>query len=232
MTDALEQLITRTFCSIENNNDSIIKYESEELMSELWDDFKNIITSITGKYHPKICNIRPYGLVNHTIRVIHFAEEQCISYNLSQNKREKIMMACLFHDIGKIPYQHGISSFINHGKWGYDWLKERNVDKDVCVMVRDHMAHWEDVNTWSNAKHISKDWSKLTPILAYSDYLASRKNIILSHEKFMILKHNKTKMITELRFIFDKSMYWRCSYLMGYILIKEKIRSLLLRNYK
>lgn len=202
MTDAIEQLIGRTFKSIEESN-SGIEYEALELMTEIWEEFKQIATAKTGKFHPMICNVKPYGLANHVIRTIHFAEQQCESYNLPIDVREKILMASLFHDIGKIPFHQGIAGFKDHGKWGYDWLKKRDIADDICVMVRDHMAHWEGDNKWHLAKYETKDWCKYTPIVAYSDYLASRKDIILRHERFMVLRNGKTEMTSELRFILD-----------------------------
>jgi hypothetical protein len=70
-------------------------------------------------------------------------------------------------------------------------------------MVRDHMAHWDKIDNWNNAKTITKDWCEYTPIVAYSDFLASRKFYILQDEKFCVYKDGKTEMITEMRYIFD-----------------------------
>lgn len=205
MAEAIDYLIERTFRSTKATEET--KQFALSLMNELWKTFRILPTSKTGKYHPNICNVYPYGLVNHTIRVIHFIEQQCESLNIPLSTREKILFAGLLHDIGKTHPFENKKEFEKHAKWGYDWLKERKIDNDICVMVRDHMAHWSDVNNWNNAKTITKDWCEYTPILAYSDYLASRKHLILQHEKFIIYRNSKTEFTTELRYMFESYEY-------------------------
>jgi putative nucleotidyltransferase with HDIG domain len=205
MNEDIEYLIERTFRSTKITEEN--KQFAKDLMTELWNKFRILPTSKTGKYHPNICNIYPYGLVNHTIRVVHFIEQQCDALNIPVSTREKILFAALFHDIGKTHPFDNKQEFAKHAKWGYDWLKERKVDEEICVMVRDHMAHWDNVDNWNNAKIVTKDWNEYTPIVAYSDYLASRKFYILQDEKFYIYKEGKMETITEMRFIFDSYKY-------------------------
>jgi putative nucleotidyltransferase with HDIG domain len=201
MTEAIDQLIERTFRSTKATEET--KQFALSLLKELWPKFRILPTSKTGKYHPNICNVYPYGLVNHTIRVIHFIEQQCDSLNIPVNTREKILFAALFHDIGKTEPFSNKQEFAKHAKWAHDWLKERKVDNEICIMARDHMAHWDNLDNWNNAKNITKDWCEYTPILAYSDFLSSRKFYILKNEKFFIYRNGGTELVTELRYIFD-----------------------------
>jgi len=139
----------------------------EAVLQEVWHTFHKISASKTGRYHPKESNYRPYGLINHTIRVLWLAKELCREEGLNADDTDEVLAAAILHDIGKIHYYNSGWGHIDHGKLGAQKLEEHNLPKTVVQMVECHMAHWE-------GKELTTIQDR---ILAYADYLASRKEV-------------------------------------------------------
>lgn len=190
--DVLKYLVKRAFESVPDVKMEKIAYN---LLKPHWETFSQLPASRTGKYHPRASNVIPYGLVNHTIRVIHFAEHMCDEECIQGIDRMEIMMACLFHDIGKVTGQLN-----GHADWGADYLDKEGLKEEVTDMVRYHMSHWQDFDKWDEAVEGGK-WTLGCQIVAHADYLASMKHIILTNERFFLPRGGKTLHINELEFL-------------------------------
>jgi putative nucleotidyltransferase with HDIG domain len=144
------------------------------VLEPIWSEFVEIPASKTGKYHPDVSNLRPYGLVNHTLRVIWFCERFAEEEKLDNTSRAEIAAAAILHDIGKI-YYHKPGGCGDHGIDGSEMARKAGLNMNICEMIRNHMAHWE-------GKPLNNVYQR---ILAYADYLASRKEIAIAIKYFI-----------------------------------------------
>jgi len=148
------------------------------LLKGHWKTFSTIAASKSGRYHPEVCNKIPYGLVNHTMRVVWLVRElhteeytreatQDIRYN-------QLVAAAWIHDIGKCAqYYEEYKVKVDHSVIGVKWAQEMGCDSVICALIRTHMHGWDN-----HSYHELHDGSRiLARILAYADYLASRKEL-------------------------------------------------------
>jgi len=159
--------------------DSILKIKVENVLNSVWDSFPFIPASSTGKYHPKECNLVPYGLVNHTLRVLWLCKLLCEGENISGFEADKIMSAAIIHDIGKCwkhspRFKEGV--FVDHGEKGAEIAKYYELPDDVVNMVRVHMSMFEGKKLETVSERI----------LAQADFLASRKEIRILTPKVVV----------------------------------------------
>lgn len=191
MTEYLK-LLERVYRSVETRS---FFDRADKFLREAWDLLVEFPTSKTGRYHPEISNVTPYGLVNHVIRVVHFAEHMCEEENVHGEEREIVMVAILFHDIGKC-----YGKYKTHVYNGCTMLQEREFDSRIVNCVATHMSHWDRDGTLSQAIEEGR-WGTLERIVAHSDYLASRREIITRDEEYFILNNTgQLSLITDVMY--------------------------------
>jgi len=195
--DAIEYTLNRVFMSCGGMSEKV-----KTDLTEIWDNVASIPTAKTGKYHPAICNVKPYGLINHVIRCVHFAEYLCTEEQLAACDIRDVMTALLFHDMGKYEFHvRPYNPFYDHGAHAAKWLEAKGYNERICRAVRNHMRHWER----AHPKTIEND-DIISRIVAYADYLASRQDVILSDELFIVPDGDYIKLVTEPEFLGVKNV--------------------------
>lgn len=153
-------------------------------------------SSFTGKYHSKD-EIGEEGLIIHTNKVCWFIVRMSEDYGWDQATLDKMLIAALFHDSGKVLQTEGESILEYRGKkknryvkltrkmTGRDthpylslrlaekYLEKAGVDslliKEITSMVYCHMSHWYP---WYPLPFTYEE-----KMLALADYLASRQEL-------------------------------------------------------
>ncbi len=134
------------------------------LLQDQHDMFFKIPASKRGSFHPEISNKIPFGLINHTLRVMYILDQMCIEENIRDIERDECMVAAIFHDIGKIQYWDPSVACNDCGTNSVKMLKGQFND-DIMNMIFHHMHHWEDKSPESIREIL----------LAHADFIASRK---------------------------------------------------------
>jgi putative nucleotidyltransferase with HDIG domain len=150
--------------------DDILKTKVNNVLNSVWEEFHKIPASRTGKYHPKECNVVPYGLVNHTLRVLWLCKLLCEGENITGFGADKIMAAAIVHDVGKVwfhPPRVKEGEFVDHGIKSAEVAEHYELPSDVVNMVKVHMSVWEGKNVVTISERI----------LFHADLMASRKEI-------------------------------------------------------
>jgi hypothetical protein len=181
---------------LDDNLNESVKF----FMERYWKDLAPLPASSTGRYHHSTENVKPFGLINHTLRVVWFTKEIGIEetgYPAGYDKwkgikkiREAIAAAFL-HDFGKVESfkaDHGkesarmVSSTSIYGiSPSKEQLEEFNdiaLSPEVCNMIRRHMHNWSFI-------HCVEMWDR---IVAYADYLASRPTVHLSDVTYLVME--------------------------------------------
>lgn len=149
---------------------SVLSRQVKQVFDEYWNDFIKQPASSSGKYHHPIENFIPFGLLNHTMRTVWIANELAHEEKMSEIRRHKVIAAAFLHDLGVIKTKDS-----SHGKQSVEMIEDIINDQDVKEMVLHHMHMWSD---WPAQ-------TTYTTIVAYADYIASRKEIeITSLEYF------------------------------------------------
>jgi len=160
---------------MQNDN---LKDKIMALYEKHWGIFSQIPASKTGKYHPAVANEVPYGLINHTLRVVWlvrelYKEEHChqTEYNLQY---EELVAAAFIHDIGKVAYHDpSYKQKVDHSSIAEAWAYEVGFSLRVRGMVLTHMHAWDG----HDYHKLPEDDQTCARILAYADYLAAQKDI-------------------------------------------------------
>ena len=117
--------------------DEKIRNWTDKMLDIVPEQFWTIPASSSGKYHPVISN-GPGGLVRHTKMMIQFALIFCRAYDLTQLDQDKIISACILHDVHKPDYEHAFKTS--------DWLEDKvgkNTDlKEIKEIIKWHMGRW------------------------------------------------------------------------------------------
>ena len=122
------------------------------MVDDIHDYFWNVPASSSGKYHPQ-CDLGDGGLVRHSIMVCHVGLDllnaEIFVRDTNKNKN-KVRIACLFHDIlkqgtneghGHTVFEHPIyaTNFIR--KHLSNVLDDKSLN-DICNAVSSHMGKW------------------------------------------------------------------------------------------
>ena len=148
------------------------------LYEKHWGIFSRIPASKTGKYHPAVCNLVPYGLINHTLRVVWlvrelYKEEYCFKADYGL-KYEQLVAAAFIHDIGKISYHDSDrTSKVDHSITGVQYAEEIGFGGTITDMVLTHMHGWDD----HDYHQLSVADQTCARVLAYADYLSAQRDI-------------------------------------------------------
>jgi len=165
---------------------------------EFWKD----PSSASGKHHPPENQVEG-GIVIHSRKAVFVALELFVWFNIKdQLSRDKVVAACILHDIAKygVPWRKWVDK--RHGPIAADWLKRfipycessgenRQIFpdedlNDVVELVRNHMGRWNrPVPTPALA--IGKEVSKkdiLSLIVQIADFWSSQKWCPFVADKF------------------------------------------------
>lgn len=90
----------------------------------------------------------------HGMKVAALAYMVAVQMELSESMCKKLVAAGIMHDVGKIPLQEEMdadNSMIveelgylrQHPQRGYQIMRERKIDEDICEMVLYHHENWD-----------------------------------------------------------------------------------------
>jgi len=162
-------------------DDEKLKTMTFEFLKKYWSKYHAIKASKSGKYHHPVEQTEVYGTVNHTLRVLYLAselyrEEFTIDDVKNDYEKDCLLTAALIHDVGKINFYKNGFSYVkcDHSVDGANMAKEFGFPDKICELVLTHMHAWDEhsVDSCKCENNV-----KLARILAYSDYLASKKTI-------------------------------------------------------
>ena len=181
----------------ENMTNKVFKDEVNKISNETWREgclkmmtnipnyFWVVAASSSGKYHP-ICDLGTGGLVRHSTMVCKAGIDLLnaeIFVEDTEINRDKVRIACLFHDVMKQGNDcHGHTVF-NHPLLGAEFIYENLKDyvdaeslEEICEAVRTHMGKW---TTSSRDPEIvlEKPSTPFQKLIHTADYVASRKYI-------------------------------------------------------
>jgi hypothetical protein len=138
-----------------------------QAFGEKWELFRVLPASKSGKYHHPSENNVPYGLMNHTLRVLWFADKLYIEERGKREKqpliRNQLMAAAFIHDMGKLWDYH------SHAKNAADFAEYLGMTPYCQDMTRYHMHYWFPCKV----DELDGELQIYCRILAYADYLAS-----------------------------------------------------------
>ena len=130
-------------------------------------------SSSSGKYHPQdeFCT---GGLVLHTLRVIEVADLLCDVHDITGERRQDILEACIFHDSIKYgnPDQNNVKTVKEHPVLPAFYL---DISTKVDSLIRTHSGKFYDF--------VSDEWDNgtLDQIIVHeADFIASRRNVDIS----------------------------------------------------
>ena len=173
---------------IEDLRKCVLRIEDEkirEFVDHALDDIPpmwwEIPSSPSMRYHPPENNLRPLGLVVHTIKAFHVAQELYTFYGITDDHEKDIIRASvILHDIMKCEPNWNGTTVPDHGLLAANWLRYREFDglqstKDKilnCVAL--HNSRW----TYP-ARELARATTptKLERIVQMSDFIASRKTL-------------------------------------------------------
>ena len=137
-------------------------------------------TSMTGKYHPAVCNLKG-GLIIHVKRVVYLANKICHAWGIFAQDRDIVIAACILHDIAKpapgTPYVEHENHPINARK--YFQTDKQPYVQEVDDCIRNHMGRW-------TPRNIAKPMDEYTinELAVYTaDYLSSLKDLGTPRDK-------------------------------------------------
>lgn len=166
----------------DDNFNEDVKY----FVDKYWKEIAPLPASSTGRYHHKTENLKPFGLLNHTLRVVYITKELGVEeigysagYDKWKNHRQiKMAIAAAFlHDFGKV------NDFgAQHGKETVKMLTEVDgkhpLTPEILSMCKHHMHNWSFI-------HCVEVWDR---IVAYADYIASRSYVHLSEITYLVME--------------------------------------------
>lgn len=146
-------------------HDDGLREKTRIFLSPIWSELCDIPASKTGKYHHPSENVVPYGLINHVIRGLYFMEQLCKEEGIAD--MDEMTCSMILHDVGKRLYHKPRYINIDHSIEGSKEVREAGFSLEICLMVKNHMHHWDG--------HIPTNIKER--IIAYADYLASRREL-------------------------------------------------------
>ena len=161
------------------------------------------------------------GKVEHTYRVVEYAEKIAKSLNLNEDDINLAKICALFHDLGRFPQYAFYNTFqdsesIDHGDESYKILKELNYDNDIVLKsVKYHNKYKIPDDITEREKlfcNITRDADKLDIMFTQGNDLTGNykldeklmyffNNYLLVDNKYE--KNPVTDILRQLAFIFD-----------------------------
>jgi len=120
--------------------------EAEELLKKIPAYFKEIPASSTGKYHPAY-SLGEGGLYRHTRAAMLIAQELFNLYKFTDEEKDDIMIALMFHDAlkqGTKDEKDGYSLH-EHPLLAATFILEKSNFKrkdQIAPLIRSHMGQW------------------------------------------------------------------------------------------
>ena len=169
---------------LDNSPDDNLHRLVYQAFDRYWSHFAKLPASSSGRYHHKMENLRPFGLVNHTLRTVWVVKELCkeelgyagTNHKWRGDKKARTAVAAAFlHDLGKMDTFKG-----THGANSVKLLEKIEETTPVVVqaMVRNHMHSWSPYKA-------TDVWQR---IVAYGDYIASREGVGLKEVTYLVLE--------------------------------------------
>lgn len=163
-------------------NKAIREFTEHMLDNEVPEYFKTVPASSSGKYHPPYA-LGEGGLVRHTIAAVKFIVHiTSLEYvQVDSITRDKMIAATILHDTFK-QGRTGESGHTtkDHHRVGYQEIvkcaKEQDLEtvgEQIGRLVLTHMGEWTPN---------SKPGNKVAFLVHLSDYLASRKDILVDFD--------------------------------------------------
>ena len=140
-----------------------------------------IPSSPSLRYHPPENNLRPLGLVVHTIKAFHVAQELYNFYGITDElEKDIIRSSVILHDIMKCHPNWEGTTVPDHSLLAANWLRAREFNgsdytkQQILDCVALHNSRW----TYP-ARELAKATTptKLERIVQMADYIASRKSL-------------------------------------------------------
>jgi putative nucleotidyltransferase with HDIG domain len=124
--------------------------------------------STTGRWHP-IDENGPGGLILHSKRVAFLCVEACREFGWDNTICDEIIIAAIFHDIGRMKELPGYVGYCGHGAISSKYLHKKVFPRSFALadeLMRCHMARWDPKSDTMFEDHHF--------IFAFCDYIASR----------------------------------------------------------
>lgn len=154
------------------------------------DYFFKVAASSTGKFHPSYA-LGEGGLVRHTKAAVRFANHilslEQSQLQFDQRQRDLILAALILHDGWKHGSNGSAYTTFDHplvaAKWVCECTQLKGIIpeddmKTIASLISSHMGQWCDSKRSSTV--LPKPVSEMQKIVHLCDYLASRKDIIVS----------------------------------------------------
>lgn len=141
-------------------------------------------SSSTGKYHSRQSNGEG-GLVRHTKGVVYFAGIFCRAYNIEGKYKDRIIAACLFHDVCKYGITMQKYTTKTHDKEASVFVYKlgetfTGLDKtdlvEICNICLHHMGQW---GVHERVKKFPEAYTTAELILHLSDMASAGKEVSL-----------------------------------------------------
>lgn len=205
-------------------------------------DELKIFNKFINKYDLNIKQLR--DKVEHTYRVVEFAEKISKSLDLSEDDINLAKICALFHDLGRFPQYALYNTFqdsesIDHGDESYKILKEINYDNDIVLKsVKYHNKYKLPDDMTEREKifcDITRDADKLDIMFTQRNDLTGNYELderVMYYFNNNLLVDNKyeknpvTDILRQLAFIFDINFKESLKILRKSNIINYKIRLL------
>jgi len=147
------------------------------IFDKYWYNISSLPASSTGKFHHPIENLKPFGLINHTLRVKYIVMRLIMEEGIV-DLSDEIILAAYCHDFGKYMVWIKACSYPLHGQESVNMIEEyiselRQV-KLISRMITNHMHHWCDC----------KMEDEYDRIVAYADFIATDPSVDIKIDYF------------------------------------------------
>jgi len=161
-------------------NDPDIQAWTVETLKNAPEYFWYAPTSMTGKYHPAVCNLKG-GLITHTKRVVYIANKLCHAWGIFAQNRDIVIAACILHDIAKSTPGEPYKEHVNHPLNAYKYFQtdKQPFVAEIDECIRNHMGRW---SPRSVSKSI-EEYSLIELAVYTADFLSSLKDLVTPRDK-------------------------------------------------
>lgn len=151
-------------------NDENLKNAVMDCLISIWDEFKSLPSSLSGKYHPED-ERGEGGLLLHSKRVVYLVTEMLREFPFRLSKvRDELIVSAICHDIGNVQVIT-YNQKKRHPSYSFQilepFLKKCKIKRIRMIkgMIENHMSHWYGQR---EPKFFGEQ------ILCVCDYIASR----------------------------------------------------------
>ena len=148
--------------------------------------FTDCPASSSGKYHP-ISELGPDGTMLHTKKVFTLAYELCRGLGC-ENNRDKILSACIIHDLRKQGLYKTGHTTKNHPDLGAQLVTEVQeatmlLDDETYKAIRDMVGHHYGLWSYGKWKKDLSQYSKEELCVYVSDYISSKRCVEVDYRR-------------------------------------------------